>query len=57
MWEWTPFVFIIVFARLRALPKSPFEAAAIDGAHPVTVFFNITLPMLKPVIVSPCSCA
>lgn len=51
IWEWTPFVFIIVFAGLRALPKSPFEAAAIDGAHPVTVFFNITLPMLKPVIV------
>jgi multiple sugar transport system permease protein len=51
IWEWTPFVFIIIFAGLRALPKSPFEAAAIDGARPATVFFHITLPMLKPVIV------
>jgi multiple sugar transport system permease protein len=51
VWEWTPFVFIIIFAGLRALPRSPFEAAAIDGAPPSMVFFHITLPMLKPVIV------
>jgi multiple sugar transport system permease protein len=51
VWQWTPFMFIIIFAGLRALPKSPFEAAAIDGAGPLTVLFRITLPMLKPVIV------
>ncbi len=48
IWEWTPFVFLIVFAGLSALPKSPFEAASIDGATPVQTFFSITLPMLKP---------
>ncbi len=51
VWQWTPFMFIVVFAGLRALPKSPFEAAAIDGAGPLRTFFSVTLPMLKPVIV------
>ena len=51
VWQWTPFMFIVVFAGLRALPRSPFEAAAIDGAGPLRTFFAVTLPMLKPVIV------
>lgn len=51
VWQWTPFMFIVIFAGLRALPKSPFEAAAIDGAGPLRTFFFVTLPMLKPVIV------
>jgi multiple sugar transport system permease protein len=51
VWEWTPFLFIIILAGLRGLPASPFEAAAIDGAGPFRIFFNITLPMLKPVII------
>lgn len=51
VWQWTPFMFIIIFAGLRALPRSPFEAAAIDGAGPWTTFWRVTLPMLKPVIV------
>ncbi len=51
VWEWTPFLFIIVLAGLRGLPASPFEAAAIDGAGAFRVFFNITLPMLRPVII------
>ena len=32
VWQWTPFVFIIVFARLQALPQDVFEAAQLDGA-------------------------
>jgi multiple sugar transport system permease protein len=51
VWQWTPFMFIVIFAGLRALPRSPFEAAAIDGAGPLRTFFSVTLPMLKPVIV------
>jgi multiple sugar transport system permease protein len=51
VWQWTPFMFIVIFAGLRALPKSPFEAAAIDGAGPIRTFVSVTLPMLKPVIV------
>ncbi|MBZ9719284.1 sugar ABC transporter permease [Mesorhizobium sp. AD1-1] len=51
IWQWTPFMFLIVFAGISSLPKSPFEAAAIDGAGAIRVFFSITLPLLKPVIV------
>ena len=51
IWQWTPFMFLIIFAGLSALPRSPFEAAEIDGASPWQTFFSITLPMLKPVIV------
>lgn len=50
-WQWTPFVFIIVFARLQALPTDVFEAANVDGAGPFTTFRRITLPMLMPAIV------
>lgn len=51
VWQWTPFMFIIIFAGLKSLPRSPFESAAIDGAGPIMTFWQITLPMLKPVIV------
>lgn len=51
VWQWTPFMFIIIFAGLKSLPKSPFESAAIDGAGPLTTFWQVTVPMLKPVIV------
>lgn len=54
VWQWTPFMFIIIFAGISALPKSPFESAAIDGASPIQTFFWVTLPMLKPVIVIAC---
>lgn len=50
-WQWTPFVFIVVFARLQALPTEVFEAANVDGAGPITTFRRITLPMLMPAIV------
>jgi multiple sugar transport system permease protein len=51
VWQWTPFVLIIVFARLQALPQDVFEAAQIDGAGPFSTFFHVTLPMLMPAIV------
>lgn len=51
VWQWTPFMFLIIYAGLTSLPKTPFEAAAIDGATPARMFWSITLPMLKPVIV------
>ena len=31
-WQWTPFIFVIVYARLQALPRDVFEAGAVDGA-------------------------
>lgn len=50
VWQWTPFMVLIFLAGLRALPKEPFEAAAIDGAGPVQAFRLIALPMLGKVI-------
>ena len=51
VWQWTPFVFIIVFARLQALPQDVFEAAQLDGASRFATFRRITLPMLMPAII------
>jgi multiple sugar transport system permease protein len=50
IWQWTPFMVLIILAGLRALPKEPFEAAAIDGANGIQTFFRLTLPMLRKVI-------
>jgi len=50
IWQWTPFMVLIMLAGLRSLPKEPFEAAAIDGATPVQTFFKLTLPMMSKVI-------
>lgn len=49
VWQWTPFMFLLLLAGLLSLPREPFLAAAIDGAGPVRTFFNVTWPMLLPV--------
>lgn len=50
VWQWTPFMVLIFLAGLRALPKEPYEAAAIDGATAIQQFRHLTLPMLGRVI-------
>jgi len=49
-WVATPFVASIVLAGLLSLPEEPFEAARVDGASPLQIFWNITLPLLRPVL-------
>jgi len=51
VWQWTPFVFIILLAGLQSLPREPFEAAAVDGASRIQSFFYLTLPMIWPILV------
>lgn len=51
-WVYTPFITILLLAGLRALPKSPFEAAELDGVPRLFVFFRVTLPMLTPYILT-----
>lgn len=46
-WQWTPFMFLIIFAGLKVLPKEPFESAMVDGASSWRIFWDITFPMLK----------
>ncbi|MDR1611574.1 MAG: sugar ABC transporter permease [Planctomycetota bacterium] len=48
VWVYTPFILILVIAGINSLPKSPFEAARVDGASEWFTFKNLTLPMLKP---------
>lgn len=50
IWQWTPFMVLVLLAGLESLPKEPFEAARIDGAPEWQVFRHITLPLMKPVI-------
>jgi multiple sugar transport system permease protein len=50
VWQWTPFVFVILLAALQSLPQEPFEAAAVDGASPAQIFFHLTLPMIWPIL-------
>lgn len=51
IWEWTPFMVLILLAALQTLPQEPYEAAAIDGASTWQTFLHITLPLLRPTIV------
>ncbi len=50
VWEWTPLMVIIILAGLKSLPTEPYEAARIDGAGEIPIFFRITLPLLKPTL-------
>src|SRR5438874_1243667 len=50
-WQWTPFVFVIVYARLQALPAEVFEASEVDGATWLQRTLHVTLPLLAPAIV------
>ena len=50
-WQWTPFVFVIVYARLQALPVEVFEAGQVDGANWFQRTIYVTLPLLVPAIV------
>ncbi len=49
IWQQVSFVILILAAGLASLPKEPYEAAQVDGASSWQQFWNITLPMLRPV--------
>lgn len=50
VWQWTPFMFLVLLAGLQAIPQEPYEAAVIDGSSTWQTFLNVTLPLLKPAI-------
>ncbi|MGE5554389.1 MAG: carbohydrate ABC transporter permease [Betaproteobacteria bacterium] len=50
VWQWTPFVALILLAGLSALPRSPVEAAMVDGASRWQVLWHVTIPLLKPIL-------
>jgi multiple sugar transport system permease protein len=51
VWQWTPFLFIIFVAGLQSQDQEIEEAARLDGASWPSIFWNISLPMMQPVIV------
>jgi len=50
VWQFTPFSFFILLSGLMALPPAPLEAAEVDGASKWQIFRNVTLPLMKPII-------
>jgi trehalose/maltose transport system permease protein len=50
IWKTTPFMALLCLAGLQMIPRDMYEAAKIDGIHPIKVFFKITLPLVKPAL-------
>lgn len=50
VWKTTPFMALLILAALQMLPSDCYEAARVDGIHPVKVFFKVTLPLIKPAL-------
>jgi multiple sugar transport system permease protein len=54
IWEWTPFMMLIMTAGLSAVPQEPIEAATMDGAGVWQILRHIQLPFLRPLIIFAC---
>ena len=52
VWKWTPMITLIILAGLKSLPMEPYEAARIDGASTLQIFWYLTLPFIRPVMVA-----
>jgi cellobiose transport system permease protein len=50
VWRWTGYNAIIYLAGLQGIPNTLYEAAKMDGANLVQMFFHITIPLLRPII-------
>jgi multiple sugar transport system permease protein len=52
IWAGYPFFMVSLLAGLQGIPADLYEAATVDGANGVQRFFNVTLPQLRPIIIS-----
>jgi multiple sugar transport system permease protein len=50
IWQWTPFVYLVLFAGFQTVPSESVEAAQVDGATNWTQFRHIELPYLRPLL-------
>jgi multiple sugar transport system permease protein len=50
-WQWFPFTMLMTLAALQMVPKEPQEAARIDGAGPVQLFWHVRLPYIRGTLV------
>ncbi len=51
IWQWTGYTMIIFLAGLQSINQELYEAAKVDGARMRDIFFHITMPLMRPVIV------
>jgi multiple sugar transport system permease protein len=51
IWQWTPFMFLVMLAGLTAVSPELLEAASVDGASAWQIFTRITLPVIRPVVI------
>lgn len=51
VWQWTPFVFIMVLAALQGMDSTVLEAARMDGANAWQTIFKVKLPIIQPVLI------
>jgi len=52
IWAGYPFFMISLLAGLQGIPRDLYEAATVDGANGVQQFLNVTIPQLRPIIIS-----
>ena len=52
VWQWTPFMLLLLLAGLESLPEEPFEAAQVDGAEGWRMVWYVTLPLMRPIILA-----
>jgi trehalose/maltose transport system permease protein len=50
VWKTTPFMALLILAGLQMVPGDIYEAARVDGIHPVRVFWRLTLPLIRPAL-------
>ena len=50
IWEWTPFMVLVLYAGLVSLPQEPLEAAKLDGASGWQEFIYVVIPLVAPII-------
>lgn len=51
-WHWWGFVLVLMFSALHQVDRSLLEAATMEGAGPLRKFFSVTVPQIKPTIIS-----
>ncbi len=52
VWQWTPFMVLLLLAGLESLPEEPIEAAQVDGAQGLKLVWHVTLPLMRPIILA-----
>ncbi len=50
IWKTTPFMALLILAGLQMIPRDIYEAAKVDGVHPLKVFWKVTLPLVRPAL-------